>query len=188
MRRLSLLAAASAVSLAALTAPCFIAAARADYQAAEKAMEAGDFATAVPLLDAEARLGNPVAAYNLGRIYEQGTVGAPDYQKAAAYYKIGADLDTAPHFDGGALGSNGAKLIQAAEMYSQFSLGRLYEAGRGVPQDLQQATSWYIRAADLGHPTAALHLGRMFRDGGPGLPPDGKLAQQYFQQAGDAGN
>ncbi len=94
MRRSSLLI-ATAISLFAS-----FGIARADYRAAEAALESGDFTTAIPLLDEEAKLGNPVAAYNLGRLYEQGSAGAPDYQQAATYYRIAAELDLAPKFDG----------------------------------------------------------------------------------------
>jgi TPR repeat protein len=178
MRRSSLLL-ATAISLVAS-----FGAANADYRAAEAALEAGDFAAAIPLLDEEAKLGNPVAAYNLGRLYESGSAGAPDYQQAATYYRIAAELDLAPKFDGTALGPNAAQLIQGSQMYAQYSLGRLYETGQGVQQDLEQAVGWYVRAADLGHPKAAMKLAYLFRDGGPGLKPDGRLAVTYFEKAG----
>ena len=112
MRRSALLLATAIGLLGFLGA----APAHADYQAAEQALEAGDFDKAIPLLDEEAKLGNPVAAYNLGRIYEEGQAVPADFDKAAAYYRIAAELDTAPHFDGGALGPRGAQLIQAAQM------------------------------------------------------------------------
>ena len=177
MRRSSLLL-ATAISLFAFGQ------AQADYRAAEAALEGGDFAAAIPLLDEEAKLGNPVAAYNLGRLYESGAAGAPDYQQAATYYRIAAELDLAPKFDGTALGPNAAQLIQGSQMYAQYSLGRLYENGQGVQQDMQQAAGWYVRAADLGHPKAAMRLAYLFRDGGPGLKPDGRLAVSYFEKAG----
>src|SRR4051812_28364713 len=182
MRRTSLLI-ATAISLVACTGF-----ANADARAAGAALEGGDFQTAIPLLEEEAKLGNPVAAYNLARLYEGGQAGAPDFERAATYYRIAAELDQAPQFDGNALGANAAQLIQASQMYAQYSLGRLYEAGQGVPQDLTQAAGWYVRAADLGHPKAALKLAHLSRDGGPGLKPDGRLAVTYFEKAGDAGN
>jgi TPR repeat protein len=183
MRRSSLLL-ATAISLVATLGATPFEKAWADYRAAEAALESGDFTTAIPLLDEEAKLGNPVAAYNLGRLYEQGSAGAPDYQQAAVYYRIAAELDIAPKFDGTALGPQAAQLIQASQMYAQYSLGRLYESGQGVQQDLTQAAGWYVRAADLGHPKAAMKLAYLFRDGGPGLKPDGRLATSYFEKAG----
>ena len=75
MRRSSLLL-ATAISLFAF-GPAPFGKAWADYRAAEAALEAGDYAAAIPLLDEEAKLGNPVAAYNLGRLYEsRGDVSA----------------------------------------------------------------------------------------------------------------
>ena len=68
----------------------------ADYAAAEAALQSGNVAGAVPLLAEEAKLGNPVAAFNLGKIYEDGAIGAPDFQQAATYYRIAAEIDTAP--------------------------------------------------------------------------------------------
>jgi TPR repeat protein len=162
--------------------------AMADYHAAEAALQAGDLATAIPLLDAEAQLGNPVAAYNLAKIYQDGAYGAPDLVKAAAYYKIAAELEATPRFDGQALGANAVELIQAAQEYSQFALGRLYETGKGVPVDMEEAVRWFVRAADLGYDRAQLHLGRLFRDGAANVPQNGQLAEQYFKKAADARN
>ncbi len=185
MRRL-LLATTAILALAGPAA--LIGSARADYHAAEAALQAGDLATAIPLLDEEAQLGNPVAAYNLAKIYQDGAAGAPDLAKAAAYYKIAAELEDAPRFDGKALGANAVELIQAAQTYSQYALGKLYETGRGVPQDMQEAVRWYVRAADLGYDRAQLRLGRVFRDGTGGVPVNGQLAEQYFKKAADGGN
>ncbi len=185
MRRL-LLATTAILALAGPAA--LIGRAQADYHAAEAALQAGDLATAIPLLDEEAQLGNPVAAYNLAKIYQDGAAGAPDLAKAAAYYKIAAELEEAPRFDGKALGANAVELIQAAQTYSQYALGKLYETGRGVPQDMQEAVRWYVRAADLGYDRAQLHLGRVFRDGTGGVPVNGQLAEQYFKKAADGGN
>ncbi len=81
-------------------------------------------------------------------------------------------------------GPQAAQLIQASQMYAQYSLGRLYETGQGVTQDMTQAAGWYVRASDLGHPKAAMKLAYLFRDGGPGLKPDGRLAVTYFEKAG----
>ena len=38
---------------------------------------------------------------------------------------------------------------------AEFSLGLLYERGRGVPRDLELAHQWFARAAEHGHPLAA---------------------------------
>ncbi len=46
----------------------------------------------------------------------------------------------------------------------QYKLGVMYEEGRGVPQDLQQAVFLYRKAAEQGHAEAQWQLGRMFEN------------------------
>ena len=162
--------------------------ASADYLAAETALQAGDIATAIPLLAEEAKLGNPVAAFNLAKIYEDGAAGVPDFTQAATYYRIAAEIDTAPRYNGAALGVQGPQLIAAAQKYGQFALGRLYEAGKGVPQDNLEALAWYTRSADLGNIQAMLKLAILHRDGLPGIAPDLERSATWLQRAADAGS
>nr|WP_298682985.1 hypothetical protein [uncultured Dongia sp.] len=184
MRRFLLSTAAFLLSAQiALTLP-----AQADYAAAEAALQSGNVAGAIPLLAEEAKLGNPVAAFNLAKIYEDGAAGAPDFTQAATYYRIAAEIDTAPRYNGAALGVQGPQLIAAAQKYGQFALGRLYETGRGVPQDSLEALSWYTRAADLGSTQAMLKLVVIHRDGLPGITPDPARAADWLQRAADTGN
>ncbi len=42
---------------------------------------------------------------------------------------------------------------------AQYKLGLLYENGRGVPKDLDQAEKWYALAADQGYSSAQYNLG-----------------------------
>ena len=162
--------------------------AQADYAAAEAALQSGNVAGAIPLLAEEAKLGNPVAAFNLAKIYEDGAAGAPDFTQAATYYRIAAEIDTAPRYNGAALGAQGPQLIAAAQKYGQFALGRLYETGRGVPQDTLEALAWYTRSADLGSTQAMLKLVVIHRDGLPGIAPDPARATEWLQRAADTGN
>ncbi len=178
-----------ATALSLVTAHFLIAEpARADYAAAEAALQAGNIAAAVPLLAEEARLGNPVAAFNLAKIYEDGAAGAPDFQQAATYYRIAAEIDTAPRYNGAALGAQAPQLISAAQMYGQFALGRLYETGRGVPQDYPEAVGWYTRSADLGNIKAMLKLAIVLREGLPGINPDPAASASWLQRAAEAGS
>ena len=141
--------------------------AQADYLAAEAAMKANDLQKAIPLLAEEAKLGNPVAAYNLGKIYESGGDGVPqDFGQAVAWYKLAADVGTLPtQFNGQQLGPDAADLIFAAQLYAQYNLGRLYEAGQGVEKDIPTAVQWYTRAAQQDLDVAQQHLVRIFRQG-----------------------
>ncbi len=61
----------------------------------------------MPLLAEEAKLGNSVAAFNLGKIYLAGAAGAPDFTQAATYFRIAAEIDTAPRYNGAPFGAQG---------------------------------------------------------------------------------
>lgn len=166
----------------------------ADYKMAEEKLQAGDVPGAMPLLAEEAKLGNPVAAFNLAKIYEDGSGGVTDFAQAATYYQIAAEIDTAPRYNGAGLGPQGPELIAAAQKYGQFALGRLYETGKGVPLDPKESVFWYTRAADLGLQQAMLRLAMVYREGLPG--PDGSQgiaadpAQgvKWLEQAAGMGN
>lgn len=166
----------------------------ADYKAAEERLQAGDVPGAMPLLAEEAKLGNPVAAFNLAKIFEDGSGGAPDFGQAATYYKIAAEIDTAPRYNGAALGPQGPELIAAAQKYGQFALGRLYETGKGVPQDSKEALFWYTRAADLGLQQAMLKLSLIYRTGLPGAEGTAGIAADpaqsvvWLEKAAELGN
>ena len=45
---------------------------------------------------------------------------------------------------------------------AQSQLGRMYENGRGVPPDIDQAVRLYLRAANGGNPIAMVNLGNLF--------------------------
>jgi len=42
---------------------------------------------------------------------------------------------------------------------AQYKLGLMYEYGRGVPKDLEEAAKWYARAAEQGYASAQYNLG-----------------------------
>jgi TPR repeat protein len=184
---LQILPAILVLSLAGIAVPSQT---RADYLAAEAALQANDFARAVPLLSEEAELGNPVAAYNLGKIYATGALGAPDYVSAATWFRQAAEVGSTPaRFDGRQLGAQAADLIFAAQLYSQFELAKLYEEGKGVPPDIGEAVRWYSRAADQELDLAQLQLVRLYREGrGAELPADPAIAAKWLTRLAEHGN
>ncbi len=179
-----------AILVAILAAIAWPRSAASDYLAAEAALQANDFARAVPLFEEEAQLGNPVAAYNLGKIYATGAMGAPDYGLAAAWFRQAAEVGSRPaRFDGRQLGVQAADLIFAAQLYSQFELAKLYEEGKGVPQDVTEAVRWYTRAADQDFDLAQLQLVRLYREGrGLELPADPAVATKWLTRLAERGN
>jgi len=50
-------------------------------------------------------------------------------------------------------------LADKGDADAQFNMGQAYKLGRGVPMDLKIAESWYLKAAQQGHPVAQSLLG-----------------------------
>lgn len=69
---------------------------------------------------------------------------------------------------------------------AQFYLGVMYNDGRGVPQDYEQALHWYRRAAERGVAEAQLNLGVMY-NAGRGVPQDYGQALHWFRRAAERG-
>ena len=69
---------------------------------------------------------------------------------------------------------------------AQFSLGFMYQKGKGVPQDDMLAVKWYRQAADQGLANAQNNLGLMYHNG-QGVPQDYRLAVKWNRQAADQG-
>jgi TPR repeat protein len=68
-------------------------------------------------------------------------------------------------------------------IYSQLTLGALYEAGNLGPPNLKTALSYYERAANQGSAEAQRRLGRILVDQGEALS-----ARTVFEQGAEAGN
>ena len=78
-------------------------------------------------------------------------------------------------------------LAAAGDREAEFLLGRMYDTGRGVPQDPAAAASWYRMAAAQGHALASLYLG-MALYAGAGVKQDRAAAARLFRVAADSGN
>ncbi len=68
---------------------------------------------------------------------------------------------------------------------SKTLLGVLYESGRGIPQDLPLAASWYELASNDGDPQAAFRLGLLYL-AGAGITADEDKAALQLEKAADA--
>lgn len=81
-----------------------------------------------PPLRERAASGDADAQFTLGKNYEAGRGGLKkDYAEAARWY---------------------LKSAEQGNVYAQASLGILYRAGKGLPQDNVQAEMWFSIAAD----------------------------------------
>ena len=49
-------------------------------------------------------------------------------------------------------------LAQAGDARAQYGLGYMYDKGLGLPQDVERAVDWYLKAAEGGHAEAQYDL------------------------------
>ncbi len=67
------------------------------------------------------------------------------------------------------------------------ALGRMYQTGRGVPQNFQAAANWYYQAAKQGDANAQYRLARLYYEG-EGVKEDSAKAYEWFQRAAEQGH
>ena len=77
-------------------------------------------------------------------------------------------------------------LAEQGNTLAQFSLGWLYEDGRGVTQDHKEAVKWYRKAAEQGFEDAQFNLGLMYSQG-KGVLQDYKEALKWYRKAAEKG-
>ncbi len=70
-------------------------------------------------------------------------------------------------------------LADQGDADAQTTLGIMYQAGHGVPQDYAQAVEWFRLAADQGNAWAQIMLGIMYQ-AGDGVPQDYVEAHKWF--------
>lgn len=77
-------------------------------------------------------------------------------------------------------------LAEQGNAEAQFSLGLLYDRGRGVPKDKSEALRWYRLAATQGDMFAQNALGDNYWEG-TGVPKDDREAVRWWRLAADKG-
>ena len=70
---------------------------------------------------------------------------------------------------------------------AQSNLGFMYDQGKGVPQDYQEAAKWFSRAAEQGIVRAQVNLGFMYVNG-QGVAKDDQEAVRLFRLAAEQGD
>ena len=115
-----------------------------------------------------AEQGDAASQYVLGLQYELGVYGVTpqNYVEAVRWYRKAAErgLDTA-----------------------KFSLGLMYQQGKGVPQSYAEAIRWYLAGAEQGYADAQANLGVIYGNG-LGIPQDYVLAHMWSNLAASSGN
>lgn len=135
------------------------------FSKAEEFRLAQELDKAFPLYEQAANSGYNVAQNNLAVLLQNGTKNIPeDISKAIYWYERASDT-FAP---------------------SAFTLGRIYDVGNSVPQDLKKAADYYLKAANLGHPQAMFNLGVMCING-EGVTQNPQQAIFWLQKAAEKG-
>ncbi len=140
------------------------------YKLGMAALNEGRIAEAASLISKAAEAGEPIAQYNLSKLYERGQGVPRDLvqsrkwaQKAAEAGNVTAMHDLAVFYaegEGGPQSYQGAIqwFRQAADhglIDSQYNLGILYEQGLGVTENKVEALYWFRVAQKLGDTSAA---------------------------------
>jgi TPR repeat protein len=82
----------------------------------------------------------------------------------------------------------GARDLQLNEdPRGNFLFGYMYLFGKGLEQDPVKAESYFKRASEAGFNGATFRLGKMYREGHPGVPKQTALAYQLISQAAEKG-
>jgi uncharacterized protein len=79
------------------------------------------------------------------------------------------------------------KRSDSGEADAQFTLGKAYESGNGVPQSEDQAATWYRKAAEQGSKRAQSSLGLLYWYGN-GVTTDRAEAVRWYRRAARQGD
>ena len=129
-----------------------------EHLSAAEAKLSGDY---LPSYVSAAENGNAKSQYRLGLRFERGVGSAPDYARAADWYR---------------------KAARQGMRRAAFRLGLLYQDGRGIGRDHKLAVHWYRDAAEAGLPEAQFNLGYLY-ERGLGLKADGVQAAVWYRLA-----
>ncbi|CDZ56641.1 Peptidase C14 caspase catalytic subunit p20 [Neorhizobium galegae bv. orientalis] len=114
-----------------------------------------------------ADLGHTFAMNELGYIFLNGIKIDADPARAIAFYRAG---------------------VKRNDIYSMNNLALVYRFGKGgVPTDLDQARTYFEKAAAGGQPYAPTNLGRMYRDG-IGVAADRVQAIKWLEMGAERGD
>ena len=78
-------------------------------------------------------------------------------------------------------------LGKQGNMLIQFKLGVMYDQGKGVIQDYEEAFKWYYLSAEQGFANAQYNLGSMYAKG-EGVAKDEILSYMWWNIAGSSGH
>lgn len=151
-----------------------------------------DYDKARELFEKGSALGYDMCYYNLGMMYENGLGVSIDYNKAISYYEQ-CDNVLAYEALGRIYNYNLANGEKAVEYYlkvidessnAAYELGKLYDEGKLVQEDVTKAYDYYLLAADNGNGDAYDNLGYLYEIG-RFVIQDKNMAKDYYQKAAE---
>ena len=157
MRRIAPLLAAYLLLLAVPLSPSLAA----PTDKAARAMQKGDFKTALEELGPLAAKNDPQAQFLIGMMYDAGKGVAQDPAVAASWYR---------------------KAARQNHPLAQVYLGALLYSGQGVKQDFAEAARWFQTPADNGDDLAQFYLGVMYARG-EGFQQDESRAIEWLTKS-----
>lgn len=125
-----------------------------------------DLAKAVALYKNSADMGDVIAQFELGCLYEDGRGISVDREQAKNYYTMAA--------------------LQGHRS-AQLNLGTLYFQGIDGNPSYQDALLWFQKAYEHGHPKAAAMLGYIYLEG-LGVDKDPARALSFYEHAAEQGD
>lgn len=164
---------------------------------------------AFELFHAEAKRGNILAVFDIGKMYRNGLLGEENIPKSDEYfvkalqgfialeptakrlkdyvqYRIGKmfALGYGTEQDYSKAFTWLEKSAAAGNKFAQYSLGSLYFYGNSVPQKYEKAFEYYKLSADQDNAYACYETAKMLRDG-IGTEKSSEQADMYFKKAYD---
>ena len=158
-------------------------------------MKAKNWSAAISEFTPAAEQGDPVAQYNLGRLYVYGYGTAVDLPKGVGFYTQAANQGYAnAEYGLGLLYQSGTGVPKdankVAELWTKAAdqhfgvadhgLAIIYQGNLGIPRDSTQVISHYRRAITEGYTPSIFNLGVLYANGAPDVPKNLALAYVVF--------
>jgi len=172
------------------------------------AYQRGNFYEARTIWEQLGTDGDARSLYNLGNLYAEGRGVSRDLETARSFWRQAALTGHVRAMHNLALGliaDAGMREEEvAAEVYdlavqwlslaaetgfpnSQYTLGKMFQYGLSVEQNVEEAARLFIQAADQGFASAQYNMGKLYRDG-RGVPRDNAQSLRYFELAAFQGH
>src|SRR5947209_3751388 len=137
-----------------------------DFATAVRALDRGEYATALQLFRSLAAQDVLRAKWCLGTMYLEGNGGPVDHSAALMWHRQAAEQ---------------------GHLLSQYELGTMYDHGLGVGKDHAEAFKWFRRSAEQGYGDAQVNLCAMYFRG-EGISRDHVEAYKWFSIAAAGGD